>query len=99
MAFINFLFLIFQLAVVYAHFHIFAWKVNDGCFEGFGQFLLCIFEATPFAAGWMFIVMSIGHFGFGVYPIVSFCIGIIPYYWFIVWLDGTGAFLPDTGRN
>ncbi len=98
MAVLNMFLIIFQIIVIYSHFHIFAWKVNDGCFEGIGHFLICITEGTPFALGWMFIAMSIGHFGFGVYPIVSFCIGIVPYYWFIHWLVNIGAFYPDNGR-
>lgn len=85
---------IFEFAIIYAHFHIYSWLVYDGCYEGIVHYVMSLWEGFPFAAGWMFITMSIGHFGFGIYPAFSFYIGVMPFYWFMKWLVGTGAFFP-----
>jgi len=83
-----------EVAAVYAHFHIFSWGINCGCFDGIGHYISDMMESAPISCGWMLIVMSIGHFGFGVVPIVALLIGLIPYYIILNWLIKIGSFLP-----
>ncbi len=89
--------IILQIGFLFAHFHIFAWILNDGCFEGFGNYISELVEACPIASTWVLVVITIGHFGFGLYPLFSAMICIIPYYLLIKWLVKIGSFHPNVG--
>lgn len=85
--------------IVYAHFHIFSWCLNEGCFEGFGHYVSDMLESAPISCGWMIAMLIIGNGIFGFNAVLCILVGIIPYYLIIKWLVSIGSFQPHVGGS
>lgn len=80
--------------IIYLHFHIFAWCLNEGCWDGIGQYVSDMMESVPISCGWMLTMLLINGGIFGMGSIVSLLIGIVPYYLILKWLVSIGSFQP-----
>lgn len=86
---------IISLIMIYLHFHIFSWVLNDGCFEGVVHYFRDMQGGSIIVGIWLLSTTVVFNYLFDLNPITTNIILIIPYYFILKWAVSKGVFDPN----
>ena len=87
--------LLIVFGIIFSHFHIFSWTLNNGSFSGFGQYISDMSDGLIIIILWLIGTAFIGKILFGLHPIISNAIMLYPYYIVINWMVDNSFFVTD----